>query len=60
MKFFFKVQVTQLPVSGAFHTPLMAAKLKEALDRVDIKMPKHELYLNVTGHVYESPDEIKR
>ena len=55
--------MTQLNVSGAFHTPLMADAqplLREALDKIDIKMPKYQLYSNVTGDVYKSPDEIKR
>ena len=59
----FKIQVTPLPVSGAFHTPLMAEAqpiLKETLDKIDIKVPKYELYSNVTGDVYKSPEEIRR
>jgi len=57
-----QVQVTELPVSGAFHTRLMAYAqpiFKEALDKTEIKIPKYDVYSNVTGDVYKSPDEIK-
>ncbi len=53
----------QLAVSGAFHTPLMKPAenaFKETLDKIDIQMPKYDLYSNVTGEKYTSTEEIKR
>lgn len=58
-----RIIVTELPVSGAFHTPLMKPAqeiFKKTLDTIDIKMPKYNLYSNVTGDKYTSPEEIKR
>ncbi|XP_065064510.1 malonyl-CoA-acyl carrier protein transacylase, mitochondrial-like [Rhopilema esculentum] len=57
-----KIEVTELPVSGAFHTPLMEPAqeiLYKTLEKMDIKMPKYDLFSNVTGEVYKSPEEIK-
>jgi len=51
-----------LNVSGAFHTPYMAAasaSLAAVLDQADIAMPSIAVYSNVTGKPYESVDEIK-
>ena len=49
-------------VSGAFHTPYMAAAseaLGKTLDEAEIKMPSILVYSNVTGKPYTSVDEIK-
>lgn len=53
----------RLPVSGAFHTPLMqpAGKdLKKALTKLEIKDPKIKVYSNVNATVYENTDQIRR
>eukprot|EP00794_Sanderia_malayensis_P018919 gene18919-20823_t len=57
-----KVTVKELPVSGAFHTPVMRPAqeiFKETLDKTEISMPKYDLFSNVTGEKYTSTDEIK-
>ena len=49
-------------VSGAFHTPYMAAAsevLGKTLDEAEIKMPSILVYSNVTGKPYTSVDEIR-
>lgn len=54
--------VKPVPVSGAFHSKLMAPavpKLREILDSVHIKMPNFPVYSNVTGLPYGSMDEIR-
>jgi [acyl-carrier-protein] S-malonyltransferase len=51
-----------LPVSGAFHSPLMDYAydgLAEALDAVDINPPACPVYLNVTAAPSTDPDEIR-
>jgi len=51
-----------LAVSGAFHTPYMAAAsdaLGKALEAADVQMPSIKVYSNVTGKPYESVDEIR-
>lgn len=53
----------RLPVSGAFHSPLMAYAeegLAEMLDAVDIRPPQYPVYLNVTACPTTDPDEIRR
>ncbi|MFA6540178.1 MAG: ACP S-malonyltransferase [Bacteroidota bacterium] len=53
----------ELPVSGAFHSPLMQSakeKLKEALDAAQIRNAKIPLYANVTAQSVTSADEIRR
>ena len=56
-------RVLPLPVSGAFHSPLMAYAadgLREALDRAEITAPTCPVYLNVTARPSTDPDEIRR
>jgi [acyl-carrier-protein] S-malonyltransferase len=52
-----------LPVSGAFHSPLMGYAhegLAAVLEDVDIQPPRCPVYLNVTGEPTTDPDEIRR
>ncbi|HWP83019.1 MAG TPA: ACP S-malonyltransferase [Bacteroidota bacterium] len=54
--------VKELPVSGAFHSPLMESareKLKEALDRVEIHDAKIPVYANVTARPVHKREEIR-
>ncbi|HLE55504.1 MAG TPA: ACP S-malonyltransferase [Rhodothermia bacterium] len=56
-------KVVQLPVSGAFHSPLMEfarAGLGEALDRLPVKTPSCPVYLNVSAEPTTDPDQIRR
>ncbi len=51
-----------LPVSGAFHSPLMQPAyeaLKEKLDEISFKPPICPVYSNVTATATSSPDAIK-
>jgi [acyl-carrier-protein] S-malonyltransferase len=51
-----------LPVSGAFHSPLMdyaREGLAEVIDRVGIQKPSCPVYLNVTAEPTTDPDEIR-
>lgn len=53
----------RLPVSGAFHSPLMEYAeegLSEALNAVDLQPPQCPVYLNVTGEPTTDPDEIRK
>lgn len=52
-----------LPVSGAFHSPLMEYAregLTEVLDSVTIETPRCPVYPNVTAEPTTDPDEIRR
>jgi [acyl-carrier-protein] S-malonyltransferase len=52
----------ELPVSGAFHSSLMADaenKMREALVNTQINSPKIKLIANVTANEVSNPDEIK-
>lgn len=52
-----------LPVSGAFHSPLMeyaVEGLGETLRSLEISMPFCPVYLNVTATPTTDPDEIRR
>lgn len=52
-----------LPVSGAFHSPLVAPAaegLAEALGALAIAAPRCPVYLNVTGAPTKDPEEIRR
>jgi [acyl-carrier-protein] S-malonyltransferase len=49
-----------LPVSGAFHTPYMAAareRLRKALDQIEFRGPDHPVYANVDAIGHESADD---
>jgi len=52
-----------LPVSGAFHSPLMefaAEGLSEGLAALTIERPRCPVYLNVTAAPTQDPDEIRQ
>lgn len=56
-------RVVPLPVSGAFHSPLMDFArdgLASTLERLEIKRPTCPIYLNVTAEPTSDPDEIRR
>src|SRR5690606_27389551 len=56
-------RVVPLPVSGAFHSPLMAYArdgLAEALENAEIRAPRCPVYLNVTARPTTDPGEIRR
>ncbi len=56
-------RVIPLPVSGAFHSPLMAYAadgLSVALAEAAITAPRCPVYLNVTARPSTDPDEIRR
>jgi [acyl-carrier-protein] S-malonyltransferase len=53
----------ELPVSGAFHSPLMqyaADGLREALQSTDIAEPSIPVFSNVTAGPVEDPEDIRR
>ena len=53
----------KLPVSGAFHSPLMDFArdgLAEALDNLPIHVPSCPVFLNVTAAPTTDPEEIRR
>jgi [acyl-carrier-protein] S-malonyltransferase len=52
-----------LEVSGAFHTEAVAAAaapLADALEHVEVRMPRVPVVSNVTARPYESPEEIRK
>lgn len=54
--------VKKLPVSGAFHSPLMESAytdLKKSLDSVDFKTPQIPVYSNYTAKASIDPEELK-
>lgn len=56
-------RVLALPVSGAFHSPLMEYAregLADALESAEIRSPRCPVYLNVTAAPTSSPDDIRR
>ena len=56
-------RVVPLPVSGAFHSPLMAFArdgLAETLDALEITAPDCPVVLNVTAEPTTDPDEIRQ
>jgi [acyl-carrier-protein] S-malonyltransferase len=58
-----KGRAIPLPVSGAFHSPLMEYAregLGEVLGAVEIQEPDCPVYLNVTAEPSTDPDEIRR
>ncbi len=51
-----------LPVSGAFHSPLMqsaAAKLKVTLDQISFRTPQFPVVANVTAKAETDPERMK-
>jgi [acyl-carrier-protein] S-malonyltransferase len=58
-----KGRAIPLPVSGAFHSPLMEYAregLAEVLEAVALEPPACPVYLNVTAEPTTDPDEIRR
>ncbi len=56
-------RVVPLPVSGAFHSPLMAFArdgLEETLQALDLSTPDCPVVLNVTAEPTTDPEEIRR
>jgi len=56
-------RVIPLPVSGAFHSPLMdyaREGLGKALEALTIEEPRCPVYLNVTAAPTKDPDEIRQ
>ena len=56
-------KVKKLPVSGAFHTPLMKEAVlpfKEALAVAQLNPPRISVYSNVSGEEYRDLNEISR
>lgn len=56
-------RVVPLPVSGAFHSPLMAFAregLAEALAEASIRTPRCPVYLNVTAEPSTDPEAIRQ
>jgi [acyl-carrier-protein] S-malonyltransferase len=56
-------RVVPLPVSGAFHSPLMEHArdgLAGALQHLDIQPPRCPVYLNVTAEPTTDPEEIRQ
>lgn len=54
--------VTELQVSGAFHSPLMgsaADELGKAIDSISFNAPSKPVYPNVTGTPVTDPQELK-
>lgn len=55
-------RIKRLPVSGAFHSGLMKPcrrVLANALEKLDIKTPKVDVYSNVDAEVYLNADHIR-
>lgn len=55
-------RVIPLPVSGAFHSPLMAfarTGLADALQSLELRPPRYPVYLNVTAQPATDPEAIR-
>ena len=55
-------KMSEVLVSGAFHTPLMKSALpvlSRALNCINVKTPEIQVYSNVTREPYKSTEEIK-
>jgi len=55
-------KTVRLQVAGAFHTEIMAsasAKLREALETIEIRPPRIPVYSNVDAAAHDEPDEIR-
>lgn len=58
-----KVKVVMLPVSGAFHSPLMEPaylEFKEYLSQFNFNTPKIPIVMNATGEICEEINMIKK
>ena len=56
------LDATPLPVSAAFHSPLMAAAarpLADALEAEEVRAPLSRVYSGVTADLHEGPDDIR-
>ncbi len=56
------LKVVALPVSGAFHSPLLsesAREFAEYLERFDIRTPKVPVVMNVTGMLTTTAEEVR-
>ncbi len=52
----------RLPVSGAFHSPLMeeaASELAGIMDKIDWRQPRYDIYFNSTAKTEKNTDKIK-
>ncbi|XP_034433963.1 malonyl-CoA-acyl carrier protein transacylase, mitochondrial [Hippoglossus hippoglossus] len=57
------MRTTPLPVSGAFHTELMASaaeSLREVLRQVEVRRPEISVYSNVDGKRYMNESHVRR
>jgi [acyl-carrier-protein] S-malonyltransferase len=55
-------RVVRLPVSGAFHSPLMeesGREMRKILEKVDFSSPGVPFYANVSGDREDNPDNIR-
>ena len=53
----------QLPVGGAFHSPLMESarvELSEAIEQAEFQIPRCPIYQNVDAKAYVDPAQIKQ
>lgn len=56
-------RVLRLPVSAAFHSPLMEEAKREMskiLEKIDFSEPKMHFFANATGTRLENPDQIRK
>jgi len=54
------LRASRLEVAGAFHSPLMAPaaeRLREALDRIEIRAPRATVCSNVSGAVHQQDED---
>ncbi|KAG7254807.1 hypothetical protein CRUP_017269 [Coryphaenoides rupestris] len=57
------VRCSRLPVSGAFHTPLMESAcepLRDVLRQIEVRRPEIRVYSNVDGKRYMHADHVRR